>query len=178
MSFEILIRQKYVACAVRTNPHPIARTARATLAKPIPPCRAHVPMHRDAVQWARSVLREIPISPHALPLKGREHIASCHEPIPQRGTSPSAPLRAHPARNKAGCGSWLCLHPRLKRNTSQANTPASKPQNAARAAWKTMTAELVKPTNTVTKPATMAEAERSLTRLISVICTFWFCAEV
>jgi hypothetical protein len=36
------------------------------------------------------------------------------------------------------------------------------------AAWKTMTAELVNPTNTVTKPAMTAEAEKSLSNTMRV----------
>lgn len=36
------------------------------------------------------------------------------------------------------------------------------------AAWKTMTKELVNPTNTVTKPAITAEAEKSLSKAMYV----------
>ena len=41
-----------------------------TLLALIPPCRARFPLHREAVQRARSVLHEFPVSPFSL--KGKE----------------------------------------------------------------------------------------------------------
>ena len=45
------------------------------------------------------------------------------------------------------------------------------------AAWNTITAELVKPTSTVTKPATTADADKSLNGFILILtCVHgWFC---